>query len=156
MSGTPGGAGPDDTPLVTPPSTFCTGLRLWGVGKGEDQRGFGGLGEGGSERPSPLFLGEGLLAHGQVLLVLHEPQQRRPRLDAQPVVVVLGVPPAKREGQGDLGSPRAVRGSPPGGGVQAAMALCDLQGRCGGCGHCGISGRLLGAVLGAILEFLVL
>ena len=44
----------------------------------------------------PLLLGEGLAPHGHVLLVLHQPQQGRAGLDAQAIVVVLGVAPGNR------------------------------------------------------------
>lgn len=52
----------------------------------------------------PLFLGEGLAPHGHVLLVLHQPQQGRAGLDAQAIVVVLGVAPGREaEGEGWAG-----------------------------------------------------
>ena len=41
----------------------------------------------------PLFLGERLLPHGQVLLVLHQSDERRAGLDPQAVVVVLRITP---------------------------------------------------------------
>lgn len=46
----------------------------------------------------PLLLGKGLLPHGQMLLVLHEPQQWRIGFDAQPIIVVFGVPSEKNYG----------------------------------------------------------
>lgn len=52
----------------------------------------------------PLFLGEGLAPHGHVLLVLHQPQQGRAGLDAQAIVVILGVAPGREaEGEGWAG-----------------------------------------------------
>lgn len=37
----------------------------------------------------PLFLGEGLLPHCQVLLVLHKPEQRGASFNPQPIVVIF-------------------------------------------------------------------
>lgn len=61
----------------------------------------------------PLFLGEGLAPHGHVLLVLHQPQQGRAGLDAQAIVVVLGVAPGREaEGEGWAGGgPRSSTGN---------------------------------------------
>ena len=61
----------------------------------------------------PLLLGEGLAPHGHVLLVLHQPQQGRAGLDAQAIVVVLGVAPGREaEGEGWAGgSPRLSTGN---------------------------------------------
>lgn len=43
--------------------------------------------------PLPLLLVDGLLPHGHVLRVLLQAVQRRLRLQADPVVVIFGIPP---------------------------------------------------------------
>lgn len=42
---------------------------------------------------APLLLGEGLLPHGQMLLVFHQTQERGAGLDPQAIVVVFRVAP---------------------------------------------------------------
>lgn len=42
---------------------------------------------------APLLLGEGLLPHGQMLLVFHQTQEGGARLDPQAIVVVFRVAP---------------------------------------------------------------
>jgi len=95
---------PPDSPLAKP-SAFCTGFVLSGP-ESSRRSGRGGgrwrrrvlkrTGGGGVRSGDllPVLLGEGLLPHGQVLLLVHQPQQRGARLNSQAVVVVLGVPSA--------------------------------------------------------------
>lgn len=124
MSESPaGGCCPTATPLVIP-SIFWMGFSLW---REKGEVGGGGIagggvcvwGESAGLRLLPLLLGEGLLPHGEVLLVLHQPQQRRAGLDAQPVVMVLGVTPGQG-GERRLVGGGGVRGGSRGGVVTVA------------------------------------
>lgn len=44
----------------------------------------------------PLLLRKRLLPHGQMLLVLHEPQQWGIGFDAQPIIVVFRIPSERK------------------------------------------------------------
>lgn len=54
----------------------------------------------------PLFLGERLLPHGQMLLVFHQTEKRGACLDPQPIVVVFRITPDRNEEGGNRSEKR--------------------------------------------------